>query len=129
MTLGTLIIVVVVMLLALMTAAWWVARRVKKRLDRAVPGAKHERRTVRVSPGCVQRLRVLTGDPLLLKLGDSVLGYQIGQQPMTPAVLAPGDTRQALREVSSALVTEFGARWVVVVRPASDESLMVDRIS
>ena len=129
MTLATLLVVVVLCLLVLLALTWWAARQMKQGLERGVPGAQQERRTIRVSPACVGRMRVLTGDPVLLELGGGVLRYQIGKQPLTRVSVATGETDRALREIASVLVTEFGASWMVVVRPVSDECLMVDRLS
>ena len=129
MTLGTLLVVVALCLLVLLVLTWWVAARVKQRLDGGPPGAAQEQRTIRVGSACVSRLRALTADPLLLELGGGVLRYQIGTQPMRQASLAAGETGKALRAIGSALVTELGASWIVVVRPVSDECLMVNWLS
>ena len=128
MTLGTLIIVVLVILVVLLVASWYVARSVKQRVDAELPTSIHMRRTVKVTPACVVRLRTLTDEPVLLKLHDGVLRYQVGNRPMTPAAVAPGESAVALREVGTALVTEFGAHWVAVVQPSAEDSVTVDRL-
>jgi hypothetical protein len=128
-TLGTLVIVVLVGLVVLLVGAWYAATRVKQRIDAEAPAAARARRALKVTPACVVRLRALSDEPLLLKLDDGVLRYQVGNRPMAPAAVAPGESATALREVGSALVTEFGAHWVAVVQPSAEDSVAVDRLA
>lgn len=129
MSIGALLIIVLIVLAALLMAAWYAATRVKHRIDEEAPAAVHARRTVKVTSACVERLRILSEEPVLLKLGDGVLRYQVGNRPIAPAAVAPGEAATALREAGTALVTEFGVRWVAVVHPVGEDALNVDRLA
>jgi hypothetical protein len=129
MSLGTLLIVVLIVLAVLLVGGFAAATRVKRRIDHDKPVAVRVKRTVKVTPACVERLRVLSQEPVLLKLEEGVLRFQVDRRPLAPAAVAPGDAAKALREVGTVLVTEFGAHWVAVVQPTAEDTLSVDRLA
>jgi hypothetical protein len=129
MTLGSLLIVVIVVLAILLVAGFMAATRVKRRIDSDKIVAVRAKRTVKVSTGCVERLRILSQEPVLLKLEEGVLRFQADKRPLAMVTAAPGEGAKALREVGTVLVTEFGAHWVAVVQPVSEDAISVDRLA
>ena len=129
MTLGSLLIVVVIILAILLVAGFVTATRVKRKIDSDKIVAVRAKRTVKVSAGCVERLRILSPEPVLLKLDEGVLRFQADKRPLAPVAAAPGEGGKALREVGTVLVTEFGAHWVAVVQPAAEDAISVDRLA
>ena len=129
MSLGTLLIVVLVVLAVVLVAGFVAATRVKRRIDADKPVAARVKRTVKVSPACVERLRILSREPVLVKLEEGVLRFQADKRPLAPVAVAPGEGAKALREVGTVLVTEFGAHWVAVVQPVSEDAISVDRLA
>ncbi|NLG64905.1 MAG: hypothetical protein GX537_04805 [Actinobacteria bacterium] len=122
-----LLVLVGVSVPVLLAFAWLAATHVKRRID--TPPGTIVSHTVRVSAACVHRLRELSDQPLLLKLEDGVLRYQADDRPMAPVAVAPGLAPVALREVGVALSGKFGESWVAVVRLASPETVVADRLS
>ena len=129
MSLGALLIVVLIVLAVLLVVGFAAATRVKRRIDTDKPVAVRVTRTVKVTSACVENLRVLSQEPVLLKLDEGVLRFQVDKRPLAPAAVAPGGAAKALREVGTVLVTEFGAHWVAVVQPVADDALTVDRLA
>jgi hypothetical protein len=126
---GALPIVALIILVAALAVAWSVTARVKQRVDGDKPVAVPSRRTVQVTTACVERLRVLSQEPVLLKFDDGMLRFQIDDRPMLPAAVAPNGAAAALREVGTVLIREFGAHWIAVVQPAAEDALIVDRLA
>ena len=129
MSLGTLLIVVLVVLAVVLVAGLVVATRVKRRIDTDKPVAVRVKRTIKVSPACIDRLRILSSEPVLVKLEEGVLRFQADKRPLAPVAIAPDEAGKGLREVGTVLVTEFGAHWVAVVHPVSEDALSVDRLA
>jgi hypothetical protein len=130
MTHGALMITVLVVLVAVLVAVYVAGTRVKRRIEsEAAPTPVSAKRTLKVTPACVARLRALSEEPVLMKLNEGVLRYQVGTRPMAPVAVAPGEAGTALREVGTALVTEFGAHWVAVVKPAAEDAVSIERLA
>jgi len=49
---------------------------VKRRIDTDKPVAVRVKRTIKVSPACIDRLRILSSEPVLVKLEEGVLRFQ-----------------------------------------------------
>lgn len=126
-TMTLLMVIVGIVLLGLLVTVWLLATRVKRRIETADEAVVS--RTVKVSDGCVQRLRTLSEQPVLLKLDEGVLRYQVDDRPMAPVAVAPGSAAVALREVGAAVGVLFGERWVVLVHRVGADELAVDRLS
>jgi hypothetical protein len=129
MSLGTLLIVVLIVLAVVLVGGFVAATRVKRRIDTDKPVAVRAKKTITVSPACVERLRILSAEPVLVKLEEGVLRFQADKRPLAPVAIAPDEAGKGLREVGTVLVTEFGAHWVAVVQPVGDDTVSVDRLA
>ena len=129
MSLGTLLIVVLIVLAVVLVGGFVAATRVKRRIDTDKPVAVRAKKTIKVSPACVERLRILSAEPVLVKLEEGVLRFQADKRPLAPVAIAPDEAGKGLREVGTVLVTEFGAHWVAVVQPVGDDTVSVDRLA
>lgn len=128
MSLLVMLVLVCVVILLVLVLAWWLAGRMKRSYE-ADPAGRLVARQLRVSPQCVQRLGELSREPVLLKLEDGVLWFQVDDLRMAPVAVAPGSAVGALREAGAAASTEFGEAWVVLVRPTPPDKLVVHRLS
>ena len=128
MTPATFVIIVLVVLVALLVAAWVLATRVKRRIDdqSLVAVRESDREDDDRVRGATARPQRGAG---VAEVGDGVLRYQVGDRPMAPVAVAPGETAKALREVGDSVGKEFGAHWVAVVRPAAEDTVTVDRLA
>jgi hypothetical protein len=121
-------IIVVVFVLLTLVLSWWVAGRMKRSIERN-PGATLVSRKFTVTSRCVAHLQGLSAEPVLLKLEDGILRYQVDDRRMAPVAVAPGESAAALREAGAAVSAQFGQRWVALVRPEPPDGLMVNRLS
>lgn len=113
-----------------LAVAWWYARRVKQDLDedsRAVTGA---RSVMDLSPASVEQLRRLSAEPILIKQAEGGVRVQIDHRPMMPLMAFVGqDVSAALHEAAAAVTQRHGVRWVVLVTPAGDDRVSVQRLA
>jgi hypothetical protein len=113
-----------------LAVAWWYARRVKQGLDeesRVIAGA---RSVVDLSAASVEQLRRLSADPILLKQAEEGVRVQIDHRPMMPLMAFIGrDVSAALNETAAAVTQHYGMRWVVLVTPAGDDRVSVQRLA
>jgi len=123
-----LLIIVVVFVLLTLVLSWWVAGRMKSSIEQN-PAATLVSRRLTVTSRCVEHLRGLSSEPVLLKLEDGILRYQVDDRRMAPVAVAPGESAAALREAGVAVSTQFGQRWVALVRPEPPDGLTVNRLS
>ncbi len=118
-----------VVLIAL-AVVWWYARRVKQDLDEDSRAVTSVRSVIDLSPACVEQLRRLSGEPILLKQADEGVRVQIDDRPMMPLMAFVGqDVSVALRETATEVTRRYGARWVVLVAPAGDDRVSVQRLA
>jgi len=117
-----------VMLIALLVV-WWYARRMKKDLDHPeiVPGA---RGVVELRPESIEQLRLLSGEPILLKQSEEGVRVQIEHRPMMPLMAFVGrEVNAALGEAAAAVSERFGPVWVVLLTPGEDGQATVQRLA
>jgi len=123
-----LLIIVVVFVLLALVLAWWLAGRMKRFIEED-PAATLVSRKLTVTVRCVERLQQLSAEPVLMKLEDGILRYQVDDRRLAPVAVAPGESATALREAGVVLSAQFGPKWVALVRPEPPDGLAVDRLS
>lgn len=132
MSRASLVIIIAFLAIALiaLAAVWWYARRVKQDLDEDSSVATGARSVIDLSPTCVEQLRRLSTEPILLKQAEEGVRVQVDDRPMMSLMAFVGqDVNVALHETATAVTRLYGVRWVVLVTPAGDDRVSVQRIA
>lgn len=110
--------------------AWRYGSRLKQKLDHPVQPAPTTREVLAISPDAAAALRLLTSEPILLKMSEGGLRFQIDNRPMvTTAALAGQPAHWAVAESAAAITRCFGAQWVALVQPTADDEVTVQRLA
>jgi len=125
-----LVIVFVVAALVALALVWLYARNVKRDLDESPGDIAGKHASLTMTPGSIQKLRELSGEPILLKQSEDGVRVQIEHRPMLPLMAFVGrDVSAALNEAAALVSEKWGPRWVVLLSARDDGQVTVQRLS
>jgi hypothetical protein len=109
---------------------WWYARHMKADLDTPATAVVGARGVVELSDACVEQLRKLSAEPILLKQSEAGVRVQIEHRPMLPMMAFVGkEVSAALAEAAAEVTERYGAVWVVLVDASEDGRVTVQRLA